>query len=103
MKATDFDYGEEQSNMQILKSIKNVDNGFYLVVAVHSDVAKRDAFLTKAVAAGQTNINFFYDVNTSKYFIYYDKFDNIDEAKKALQSKGSTPYNGKMSIAKIEN
>jgi hypothetical protein len=102
-KAADFDYGEEQSNMQILKSIKNVDSGFYLVVAVHSDVAKRDAFLTKTVAAGQTNINFFYDVNTSRYFIYYDKFDNIEQAKNALQSKGSTPYNGKMSIAKIEN
>ena len=103
LKAADFDYGEEQANMQILKSIKNVDSGYYLVVAVHSDVAKRDAFLTKTVAAGQSNVNFFYDVNTSKYFIYYDKFDNIEEAKKALQSKGSTPYNGKMSIAKIEN
>ncbi|MBC7847534.1 MAG: PorP/SprF family type IX secretion system membrane protein [Flavobacterium sp.] len=103
LKSADFDYGEEQANMQILKSIKNVNSGYYLVVAVHSDVAKRDAFLTKTVAAGQTNINFFYDVNTSRYFIYYDKFDNIEEAKKALQSKGSTPYNGKMSIAKIEN
>ncbi|SHF83755.1 type IX secretion system membrane protein, PorP/SprF family [Flavobacterium fluvii] len=103
LKPADFDYGEEQANMQILKSIKNVNSGYYLVVAVHSDVAKRDAFLTKTVAAGQTNINFFYDVNTSRYFIYYDKFDNIEEAKKALQSKGSTPYNGKMSIAKIEN
>ena len=102
LKAADFDYGEEQANMQILKSIKNVDSGFYLVVAVHSDVAKRDAFLTKAVASGQSNINFFYDVNTSKYFIYYDKFDNIEEAKKALLTKGSTPYNSKMSIAKIE-
>jgi hypothetical protein len=73
------------------------------VVAVHNDVAKRDAFLRKAVAAGQTNINFFYDANSSKYFIYYDKFENIEEAKKALQSKGSTPYNSKMTIAKIEN
>ena len=103
IKAEDFDYGEEQANMQIIKSVKNVDKGFYLVVAVHSDVVKRDAFLTKAVAAGQTNINFFYDVNSSKYFIYYDKFKNIEEAKNALQSKGSTSYNGKMSITKIEN
>ena len=102
LKATDFDYGEEQPNMQILKSNKNVDSGFYLVLAIHSDVMKRDAFLTKIVAAGQTNVNFFYDINTSKYFIYYDKFDNIEEAKKALQSKGSKPYNGKMSMVKIE-
>ncbi|MFE3868423.1 PorP/SprF family type IX secretion system membrane protein [Flavobacterium sp. LS2P90] len=103
LKAENFDFGDEQSNMQILKNIKNVDSGYYLVVAVHNDVAKRDEFLTKSVAAGQSNIDFFYDINTSKYFIYYDKFDTIEEAKKALQSKGSKPYNGKMTIAKIEN
>ncbi|MFV5687329.1 PorP/SprF family type IX secretion system membrane protein [Flavobacterium sp. ZT3R25] len=103
LKAEDFDYGDEQSNMQILKNIKNVESGYYLVVAVHNDVAKRDEFLTKSVAAGQSNIDFFYDINTSKYFIYYDKFDTIEQAKKALQAKGNKPYNGKMSIAKIEN
>ncbi len=103
LKAEDFDSGDEQSTMQILKNIKNVESGYYLVVAVHDNVAKRDEFLTKAVAAGQTNIDFFYDINTSKYFIYYNKFDNIEEAKKALESKGSKPYNGKMSLAKIEN
>ncbi|MFV5690843.1 PorP/SprF family type IX secretion system membrane protein [Flavobacterium sp. LT1R49] len=103
LNTEDFDYGDEQSNMQILKNIKNVESGYYLVVAVHNDVAKRDEFLTKSVAAGQSNIDFFYDINTSKYFIYYDKFDTIEQAKKALQSKGNKPYNGKMSIAKIEN
>ncbi|TRX07360.1 PorP/SprF family type IX secretion system membrane protein [Flavobacterium gawalongense] len=103
LKAEDFDYGDEQSNMQILKNIKNVESGYYLIVAVHNDVAKRDGFLTKSVAAGQSNIDFFYDVNTSKYFIYYDKFDTIEDAKKALKSKGNKPYNSKLSIVKIEN
>lgn len=102
IKAEDFDYGDVQSNIQILKNIKNVESGYYLIVAVHNDVAKRDVFLTKSVAEGQLNIDFFYDVNTSKYFIYYDKFDTIEDAKKALQSKGNKPYNGKMTIVKIE-
>jgi hypothetical protein len=48
-------------------------------------------------------VNFFYDANSSKYFIYYDSFETIEAAKKALNSKGSLPYNGKMSIVKIEN
>ncbi len=103
LKPEDFDYGEEQSSMQILKNIKNVGNGYYLIIAVHQNTAKRDEFLTKTVASGQSNIDFFYDVNTSKYFIYYEKFDSIDEANKALKSKGNKPYNGKMSIVKIEN
>ena len=103
LAATDFDFGDEQSNMQIIKNVKNVKNGYYLIIAVHGEPAKRDDFLTKVVAAGQTDVNFFYNVNTSKYYIYYDKYDNLQEATKALESKGSKAYNGKMTIVKIEN
>ncbi len=104
LKSEDFEFGEEQSsNIQILKNVKNVENGFYLIVAVHNDVAKRDDFVKKVVASGRTDIDFFYDVNTSKYFIYYDKFDSIEEANEALKSKGNRPYNIKMSLIKIEN
>ena len=102
LKAEDFDYGAEQSNMQILKNIKNTEVGYYLIIAVHSEVAKRDLFLIKVVSAGQSDINFFYDVNSSNYFIYYDKFDNLQQAQMALGSKGNKPYNGKMAIVKIE-
>ena len=104
IKETDFDFGEEQSgNIQILKNVKNVEEGYYLIVAVHNDVSKRDDFLTKVVASGQADIDFFYDVNTSKYYIYYQKFETIEQANGALKSKGSKPYNGKLSIVKIEN
>lgn len=103
MTANDFDFGEEQSNMQIIKNIKNSENGYYLIVAVHSSVEKRDEFLTKAVAAGRTDINFFYNVATSKYYIYYEKFDGLQDATKALEAKGNKPYNGKMAIVKVEN
>ena len=103
-KTEDFDFGMAPSNnVQILKDVKNVDNGYYLVIAVQSDVAKRDAFLTKVVAAGQADIDFFFDVNTSKYYIYYNKFNSLDEAKNALEARGSKPYNVNMSVVKIEN
>ena len=103
LKAEDFDFGEEQSNIQIVKDVKNEESGYYLVIAVHNDVTKRDESLTKVVSTGQSNINFFYDVNTSKYYIYYRRFDGIDEAIKVLKTKGSEPYNSKMSMVKIEN
>ena len=102
--ANDFDFGEVQSNnIQIFKNITNVDNGYYMIIAVHSDVEKRNDFLRKVVASGNSNVDFFYDVKTSKYFIYYDKFVSINEANTALESKGELPYNSKMSIIKIEN
>jgi len=104
LKPEDFDFGEEQtSNVQILKDVQNVENGYYMIIAVHQSVRDRDAFLEKAVSAGQANINFFYDVNSSKYFIYYEKFEYVEEAMRALSTKGSKPYNGKMSVIKIED
>ena len=74
-----------------------------MVIAVHNDVKKRNDFLTKAVSAGQYDIDFFFDVNSSNYFIYYEKFDDIGSARRVLEAKGSKPYNGKMSIVKIED
>ena len=104
LTTADFDSGEALSNIQIVKDVNNVEAGYYLVVAVHNDVSKRDEFLKKAVAAGQKDIDFFFDVNTSKYYIYYEKFDSIGDAKSSLDSnKGSKPYNSKMSMVKIEN
>ncbi|MBJ2123599.1 hypothetical protein JC605_04750, partial [Flavobacterium sp. IB48] len=103
LKANDFDFGEEQSNMQIIKNIKNSDSGYYLILAVHNSVEKRDEFLIKAVAAGLTDVNFFYNVTTSKYYIYYEKYDGLQEATKALEAKGNKPYNGRMAVVKVEN
>ncbi|MDD7888066.1 type IX secretion system membrane protein PorP/SprF [Flavivirga sp. 57AJ16] len=104
LKEEDFDFGEKQGgNIKIVKDVKNTESGYYLVLAVHSDVDKRDEFVKKAVSAGRSDINFFYDENTSKYFIYYQKFNSVEQATKALQAKGDKPYNGKMSMVKIEN
>ena len=100
----DFDFGEELSgNIQILNNVPNINNGYYLVLAVHTDINKRNDFVTKAVAAGRINIDFFYDVNTSKYYIYYNQFGSIEEANRALQLQDDKPYNKKRSIVKIEN
>jgi len=103
LKAEDFDSGETQgNNIKILKNVQNIESGYYVVIAVHSNIAKRNDFVTKVVASGRTNVDFFYDVNTSKYYIYYEKFDSIQNANEALKSKGNRPYNKNMSIVKIE-
>jgi type IX secretion system PorP/SprF family membrane protein len=100
----DFDFGQEQSeNIQILKNVSNTENGYYLIIAVHSNIKKRNEFLTKVVASGQANVDFFYDVSSSKYYIYQNKFDNINEANKAMEAKGNKAYNVKMTLVKIEN
>ncbi|WP_412984990.1 PorP/SprF family type IX secretion system membrane protein [Pontimicrobium sp. IMCC45349] len=100
----DFDTGEKQdNNIQILKNVKNVDEGYYLVIAVHTDKLKRDEFLTKVISSGELNVDFFYDVSTSKYYIYSKKLSTIDEANNAIKNKSNKPYNNNMSLVKIEN
>ena len=102
-KPEDFNFGDEdQANMQIVKNVENIEPGFYLVLAVHKDPVKRDEFLRKAIQAGQTNIDFFYNVATSSYYIYYQKFDEIGDANTAMETKGSKPFNGKMVVVKVE-
>lgn len=99
----DFDYGDvPSSGIQILKDVKNTETGYYLVVAVHTDTDKRNDTLRKIVASGEQNIDFFYDVNTSKYYIYYKKYNDLNLAQGALNEKGNKPYNNKMTLIKIE-
>ena len=86
-----------------MKNIERVESGYYIILAVHNDIEKRNDFVTKVVASGRKDINFFYDVSTSKYYIYYDKFDDIQSANQALGSENNEPYNAKMSLMKIEN
>ena len=100
----DFDTGEiRDGNIQILKNVNNTESGYYLIIAVHSNIKKRNDFVTKVVASGRSDVDFFYDVSTSKYYIYYDKFEDIGQANKAMEAKGNRPYNLKMTLVKIEN
>lgn len=101
-EATDF--GRERSNnIQILKNVDRAESGYYLVLAVHNDVSKRDEFLVKVMSSGNKEVDFFFDVNTSEYYIYAQKFDSIGEAERALGTRSDAPYNRNMSLIKIEN
>ena len=101
---SDFDYGDEElPNNQIFKKLENVKPGYYVVVASHKEAAKRDAFLTKALEAGERGIDFFYNVNLGRYFIFYKRFDSLEQVDEEKNNKGGKPYNGKMVIIKVEN
>jgi len=100
----DIDFGRERNgNIQILKNVQYTESGYYLVLAVHSDVSKRDEFLVQVISSGYREVDFFYDVNTSEYYIYSKKFNAISDAERALRTKLNKPYNQNITIIKIEN
>ena len=100
----DLDFGRERNNnIQILKNVQYAESGYYLVLAVHSDVNKRDEFLVQVISSGYKEVDFFYDVNTSEYYIYSKKFNAINDAERALTTKLDKPYNQSITLFKIEN
>ena len=91
------------TSFQILKNVENTENAYYLVIAVHNDVEKRDEFLRKVLSTGYKEVDFFYDVKTSEYYIYTKKFSSIENANNAIRAKENKVYNLKTSIIKVEN
>ena len=103
MNVEDFDFGVGQGgNVKIVKDVPYIEEGYYVVLAVHNNINKRDEFLKKAVASGQADINFFFDVNTNSYYIYHEKFNSLEAAGNAVQDDEGKPYKQQMSIIKIE-
>jgi len=104
LTSDDFDFGNKQDDeITILQNVKHMESGYYIIIAVHSNINKRDEFITKTMQSGNKNVNFFYDANTSQYYIYHTKVDNIQALNKALKTKGNKPYNSNMHGVKIEN
>jgi hypothetical protein len=73
------------------------------VLAVHSTVNGRNKFLENVIASGYRDVDFFYDVNTTKYYIYYKKYDTIEEANNSIREIEDRPYADTISLIKIEN
>ncbi len=97
-----YDFGYQFANMQVVKNIENVESGFYLILAVHNDSKKAETFMKQALASGQKNIKFFYNLNLNSYFIYTDKFDTAAKGVTALENKTDVACNAKMVLIKIE-
>lgn len=92
---------ESPNIIRIIKDIKNLESGFYTIIGVYSDIEKRDNFLARLSSDGYTNLGFFFDKKSQKYFIYNERFSDLDVAKKTLNSKRNLPFNGRVAIVKI--
>ena len=90
------------SDIPIIKNITDTDSGYYLVLDTFSTIEERDAFLAQVINSGETNVKSFFNVYNSKYYVYIEKYDDISKAAEANKKKGSTRYNTKMFVVKVE-
>jgi len=98
-----LDFAVSPNLIKIIKNIKTVESGYYLILGAYTDIEKRDVFIEELKSSIINNIDYFFDSVSNKYFVYYKKFDSLESAKQALQSKSNLTYNGKMAIVKVEN
>lgn len=89
------------TRMEIIRNLKDLEDGFYMVAHVTDDAAQRDAYAIKLTDAGETKTSFFYNVNTLSYYVYTKIFPTADEAIYEYKTKVNNPLFSGIFIVQI--
>lgn len=89
------------TRMEIIRNLKDLEDGFYMVAHVTDDAAQRDAYAIKLTDAGETKTSFFYNVNTLSYYVYTKIFQTADEAIYEYKTKVNNPLFSGIFIVQI--
>ncbi|KVV16372.1 LysM peptidoglycan-binding domain-containing protein [Flavobacterium sp. TAB 87] len=77
--------------VETLDNLKEVTDGYYLVLGIFTEAKERDEFIMKLIDAGDFNASFFFNVNSLNYYVYCDDYDFIEEALYKLKQNESQP------------
>ena len=89
--------------IEVLKNIKDVKNGYYIVANIFTEAKPRDEFTLKLTDSGEVNSNFFFNINIFSYYVFSKSFNNVDEALYECKQKAGNPLFENMFIAQIDN
>lgn len=94
---------DRPTRIEIIRNLKELENGFYLVADTFEDAKLRDEFALKISDSGETETSFFYNVNNFSYYVYVKKYETSDEAIYAYNQKINKPNFDKLFIVHIQN
>ena len=63
---------EKNVKIEVFDNLKEVSNGYYLVLGTFSDAAPRDQLIMKLIDLGDFNASFFFNINSLSYYVYSD-------------------------------
>ncbi|MES2575198.1 MAG: LysM peptidoglycan-binding domain-containing protein [Bacteroidota bacterium] len=92
-----------EPKFQTFDNLKEVNNGFYLVVDSYKEASQRDHFIMQLIDSGELNSSFFYNVNVLSYYVFTNNYKTKEEAIEAYKQKFGEFLYGNMFIVKIEN
>ncbi|WP_366140980.1 SPOR domain-containing protein [Seonamhaeicola sp.] len=103
LAANEFNFNESPNIIQIINDVKTIESGYYSVLAAYPTIEQRDAFLTYLASKGMNKAGYFFDTNSGKYYIYHERFNDLEVAKRSLSTEKNLSYNLKMAVVKVEN
>lgn len=92
----------ENVKIEVFDNLKEVSNGYYLVLGIFTDAAPRDKFIMQLIDFGDFNASFFFNVNSLSYYVYSDKFENMEEILYQCKKKEEDELYKSIIIAKAE-
>lgn len=88
--------------VEVYDNLKEVSNGYYLVLGIFTDSSLRDKLIMKLIDSGDFNASFFFNVNSLSYYVYSDKYQNMEEVLYKCKKKEEDELYKEIIIAKVE-
>ena len=89
-------------NVEVYDNLKEVSNGYYLVLGIFTDAIQRDKLIMKLIDSGAFNASFFFNINSLSYYVYSDRFQNMEEVLYECKKKEEDELYKEIIIAKVE-
>lgn len=93
---------EKNVKIEVFDNLKEVSNGYYLVLGIFTDAVPRDKFIMQLIDSGDFNASFFFNINSLSYYVYADKFENMEEVLYQCKKKEEDELYKNIIIAKAE-
>lgn len=90
------------TNIEIIRNLKELEDGYYLVTKIFPDAKERDEHALKLTDSGETKTSFFYNINNFMYYVYSKAFKTADEAIYEYNLKLSKPLFEGVFIVQIQ-
>jgi LysM repeat protein len=88
--------------VEVFDNLREVSNGYYLVLGIFTDATLRDKLIMKLIDSGDFNASFFFNINSLSYYVYSDKYQNMEELLYHSKKKEEDELYKEVSIAKVE-
>jgi hypothetical protein len=84
-----------------LDNLKEVKEGYYIVLGEYQEAKQRDSFIMKLTDSGSLDANFFYNFNVLSYDVYSNYFPSKEEAIYEYIKKQGKPLFEKMMVVNV--